>query len=1140
MATGTRKRRRGAAAPHPPADATFAHTAAVDPSAAAALPPNSNAPPPFSLKSTAALPIPPPPQQAAAANPPAAQQQQQQHQAHVDSAAVLLSAPAVAGPPPPSARVARPSLRFDAPFGLLDDDIEDGGHDSTALSQASDSDTGTRRVGSKRSQSPLSSAPTVRRSERQQRQQPQTSGKRLEAPPTPLSGDVIVPSSLPSSPASADSSAPTAINSPVGQAAGTVTGGRQLIEQLSLIMQRQQQPHEEDGSEAVADFAAGNGGTKKGRGRGTLSRSRRADTEEGDGQDGTQRQRRPAGRTAAGKKAKQMSGVYIDTTHAQDIRAFLPASHNLYTAAPISVQAPPVVAEKEAQQPSEEAAAECAPLSAPASPLTPPSRPMPAPPLSMLYPPSLIRSPHVDIAAIRKKFGLERSQESNDAFRTAAAVDSISPSQHDERKDSSMVDSSDSGRVETVRARTGKRKRGAETLEAAPSTTAAVSDSETITEEGMKREQLIAEPQSLRTTSIMPFSPSSPPLPNSAFVPMRSELSHNPTVSAESRHQLHPGTSICMEVDDTTSQQQLERASTIIVNSNTVDDMPHVRPTQLHPNLATAEPTPQPQSGDESILRQSSLTSTTSSTSTASADASTRLPSADRSTSSPPVVSPCERLPFTFPDYQCERLTARSGPFIVRCVAATTTGSMRQKNQDAYAVMASRAERTAAGDDSVCIFSVFDGHGALGHTASRLCAAIMPPQVAALIASAPAAIVDDAKDGVSRSAPSQRTEHRLSCLRRSFDVSQQLLLDVARAEQEYVATLLTKLQPDMSVTATRTCQSILPPRRPSPPSSPSMFIPHPPSLLKAADYDAYALLPPHDVTDLSIPSLVPLRRHGPESHYDDDVPGTRELLPLHTDEKQQPDSDNGMALSHSVEAAVVGGPVAERKKKKRRRRPLSKPRKRPSPVPTQPTQRQHDIRLDSINEQRALTDSEAPHHLHSDSESDGERENHAAHDYSLPEPSLLPIQRSPVKRVPVKSTTSKASPRLRAGELNDRSTDVTTPVAVDVDYGTTGLIVVVEGVDVYVANAGDSRCVLLEWEDGRGTITDDSEMTEAECKEQPAGLLSFQPRAARRARSPPSDVHSGAEWRRCCVSLLLVAFRLFLIIHSRHLLGWSI
>ena len=963
------------------------------------------------------------------------------------------------GPPPPPAR---PPLRFDAPFGLLDDDIDDAATDESTATAAAV----TRGVGGKRGRPPIGNVDATRRSERQQQR---VRGKLLEAPPTPGSAEAMVPSSLPASPASADSAAPTAVNSPVSHAA--VSSGRQLIDQLSLLVQRHH-PHAEAGGESAAAADTG----VRGRARGKVSRPKQANADDSD--NNVSRGRRGDGGRAAGRRSKQAMVTHIDTTNAQDIRAFLPtATHSLH--------APPRVNESASTIADNiPTVAHDVTLSAPPSPSTStPPRPV-APTLGVLYPPSLIRSPHIDVAAIRKKFGLERSRI-GDSTHTVTATDTL----HDERKDSSLEHSntndSGSGRAQPVRATAGKRKRGEGT--AMDHTTAAASDSVVVVEEGA---MMIDDAQPLRTSSTMPFSPTSPVPPQSTFVPIRSSLSRHPTLTDE---QLQPplppaaAPAAGMLQDDTTSQK-LERASTIVVNNNTADELLLRRPTPVHPMTAASTVTRQKPvlSGDESVLRQSSLTSTTSSTSTASADATARLPSTDSASSSPAAVSPCERLPSTFPDFRCERLTTRSGAHTVRCFAATTTGSARQVNQDAFAVMAGHFGRTAVAEDGVCILSVFDGHGPLGHTASRLCAATMPPQVAACLAAE--AAVREAKDTDTGRVSTEHITRRLDCVRRSFDSCQQLLLDVARAEQQYVVTQLHKLEPDIHIKATRTCQPMHSPHRHSPPSFPALLIPvlDPPPVNNQTSYEPTTLLPLPDIADLLIPPLVPLRRHEPQSHDDDDVHDTH--YQVQSNAAQLSDGVERVTSPALVEAAVAR-PTAERKKKKRKRRLLGKPRKRASPTPQQQTQPQQTA-IESTQEQVPLG------RVVSDSESEGEKDDSVMDETSQSVHSLQPIRRSPVKRVPVKQSQYSTSPRPIPSGFTAHSVSAVAPLAVDVDYGTTGLMVVVEGADVYVANAGDSRCVLLEWRGG--AIRHGSDVTEVEAH------LSDHLGNNRRARSPPA------------------------------------
>ena len=1001
--------------------------------------------------------------------------QQQQQWIDLDPALLnqLSVKPTPPPPPPPSSTSSpRPLQRFDAPFALLDDDIDEVGDAETAVI-----DKGAKRVVGKRGRSPTESAEAVRRSTRRQQQQQQRpiqSSAVLEVPATPQSADASIPSSLPSSPVTSDSNVPTAVNSPTSaNQHAAITSGRQLIDELSLIMQQTQ------AQGGVTAASATDGGSEaQGSKRGKQRRPKKAEV--GDDEEKERKPKKAAGRTAVVKRGKPASSSYIDTTTAQDIRTFLPSPN---PPAPVhsivNHAAPPSVAEMT------DAVVTAPPLTAPSSPSTAPSSPVTAsrPPssshtLDKPYPTHILRSPHVDVAAIRKKFGLEKGHDSTSTLRGAAPVAFPSLSQHDERKDTDKQHFTITDRTscttrvdaaETVRM--GKRKRGAAASSAAHESGVVVGD-------GVKceAEPFVVEPQSLRTISITPFSPSSPPHPVSAsFVPIRSDLSRHSTLTQETRAGI--------ELDDSSSSsRQLERASTIIVH-NTADDIPLARPTALHPTPASTSSQQQlPRWADESILRQASLTSTTSSTTTASAEATTRIQSTDSASSSPPpTLLPCERLPPTLPGFQCDRLTAHTGVYTIRCFAATTTGRVRTTNQDAFAVQASRVGHTAAAapDSSVCIMGVFDGHGALGHSASQLCASSMPLHVTSLIAAEPV-MEDDAKDNTLSYASPERVEHRLGCLRYAFDVGQRLLLDVARAEQEYIATFFSKQQPDLPVQATLTCQPLTTRRLRSPSPSPARrFSPPPPALPSVAEDAAHSPFPLPDVAELSIPPLVPLRRHQQPAHGDDSESEQ-------TAEREDVDMADG-ALTLSADMAVAN-PVVERKKKKRRRRPLGKPRKRVSPTPHA-----------TPRHQNLAAEVHTP--LSSDTDSDKERQHSASDDTSLSVNSLQPIQRSPVKRVPVKQPHTRQSPRPARGGYT------CTPVAVDVDYGTTGLVVVIEGSDVYVANVGDSRCVLMEWRGTDSVGKNSSTVREVEEKEPPSADLLDKPRSRLRSRSPPSAIN---------------------------------
>ena len=84
---------------------------------------------------------------------------------------------------------------------------------------------------------------------------------------------------------------------------------------------------------------------------------------------------------------------------------------------------------------------------------------------------------------------------------------------------------------------------------------------------------------------------------------------------------------------------------------------------------------------------------------------------------------------------------------------------------------------------------------------------------------------------------------------------------------------------------------------------------------------------------------------------------------------------------------------------------------------------------------------------------------------------LQPIQRSPIKRtIPPRNdhsapSSSSSSSSSRAAPAATSTAFQARPhtVAVDVDYGTTGLLVVVDGSDLFIASCGDSRAIAYTW-----------------------------------------------------------------------------
>ena len=342
------------------------------------------------------------------------------------------------------------------------------------------------------------------------------------------------------------------------------------------------------------------------------------------------------------------------------------------------------------------------------------------------------------------------------------------------------------------------------------------------------------------------------------------------------------------------------------------------------------------------------------------------------------------------------------------------------------------------------MLGVFDGHGSLGDNAARLCAEFMPDRLTALLSS--------------------RQSSAASCLRQTFDAAQHLLLRIARAEQSVTASTLKKCSPQLEVVANPSCVSVRAPAAISPPLSPS-----PPPPLPPDDHPLHV--------DLAPPGLLrgvgfghgEMAEESKEDRSPEDVDVTevRDEKEVSTVQTQQP-ADEG-------QSETSAGSAGQQKKKRRRKARLFVPRKRATPSPP------------AASSQTALAPPAAVQPAQPGSSLPTIAEVGPPSPFNGISGPLQPIKRSPVKNVPgrgergggradgwqVKQRAALPSAGLSAFSAVVPSTFPPSPtarpvahrpvvVAVDLDYGTTGLLVVVDGSELVIANCGDSRCIVFD------------------------------------------------------------------------------
>ena len=580
------------------------HSDAASPQLHAAAATASVVPPLLSLKSALHFPFPPP----APPSPPSAALPSQDAPPRLTPLSPVLSTPPSAlsslpaSSPPRPAAAAPAAINFDVPFTLLDDDIAQFPELATAA------------------------VPTSASGRRKQHRRKGGSGTAQQK--QAAAADVsVVRSSLPGSPSTPSTSAPTAVTTPVNsavtatallQAAGE--SSNRLMRQLELLSGQQKETREDDAAEP-AGKGSSNGRRKKPaasapRAAGTAKKSVKASP--------VSAKFSHSGSEAASPRRR--GSPYIDTSNAQDIRAFLPAplplpSHQLHTQ-PQSVTA------------SVRPAVPVAPASA-----VPASSSWTA--VSSLS--SSLWSPaaEVDIAALRQRFNLGKGA----GEQSTAAI-------------SQAMTAAESEREETDSQPAASRKRGGKAAKA-PRQSAATRSR---TRREQQQEQITAATQpGLATDSravmaeIVPettttlSSSSSSMLPPSAASASESEAIGEPTSAEPAGDE---------------QVQPLERAKTVVAINNTAELEPRETPPLPSasfvlplPRVSSSSdpPTPQQQTeAERAAQRQMSLASNSSSSSTASM-VSSRLQSPELPSGLLPPFA-CESLPCTFRDYAVKHL----------------------------------------------------------------------------------------------------------------------------------------------------------------------------------------------------------------------------------------------------------------------------------------------------------------------------------------------------------------------------------------------------------------------------------------------------------------------------------------------------
>ena len=784
-------------------------------------------------------------------------------------------------------------------------------------------------------------------------------------------------------------------------------------------------------------------------------------------------------RSSSGASPRRRGSSFIDTTSAQDIRAFLPPP-------------PPPPSHQPQTQPQDVSASVVAAVAAssarPESSWTA---------VSALSSSLWSTSAEVDIAALRERFNLGKPAK-DDSTAAVSEMKTATKSTAQGGETDSQPAASRKGRIGDKAAKPLRRQSAAtrsRTRRAQQQT--AVTQADIPVDSGVVMSDIVADQPAAALTigpsSLLPLSS-----PSAAGSELVGEAASTEAVGDE-------------------QVQPLERAKTVVAVNNTAElETRETLPQPAAGFLLSSAPascfpdprTPQQQTeAERAAQRQMSLASNSSSSSTASI-LSSRLHSPELLPSLPPPFA-CESLPCSFRDYAVKHLHCPLSPSLsLSCCAVTTAGNVRALNQDAFALSSMQAE--GGGGAQVAVLGVFDGHGSLGDNAARLCAEFMPDRLTSLLSS--------------------RQSSAASCLRQTFDATQQLLLRIARAEQSVTASTVRKCSPQLEVVANPICVSVHAPAAISPPHPPSPSPPLPPSPSPPpppAGHDALHV-------DLAPPGL--LRgvgfEHGEvmQDAKEDRSPQHADLMESKMEEKEE---QTPLSAAEAQQSETAAGGALQQKKKRRRKTRLFKPRKRATPSP--PAASSHTALAPPAAVQPAVHDSGLP----------------TIAEGGLPSPLngssgvLQPIKRSPIKNVPGRDggggradgwQAKQRAAALPSAGLSAFSTVLPAAfppspsarpaahrppavAAVDLDYGTTGLLVVVDGSELVIANCGDSRCIVFDQQrqvrDEQGSSTPTAHTVRAVSPLPPSSRprqLSLS-RASRSFSSPFSSYSSPASLR---------------------------
>ena len=878
------------------------------------------------------------------------------------------------------------------------------------------------------------------------------------SPPT-----AVIPSSVPTSPTSPSSSAPTAVNTPTAPTAVVGEGQTRLMQELATLADRQTTQRSADGEgespAASEQRTAAAKGQRKSKGKSKKS---------------------PTNADAAAHRSS-----FIDKSSARDIRSFLNNQPGGGRASATSAGGG--VGDGGAGVGVVGAVGGSALMSSPVK--------------SALW---TAAAPQVDIPALLAQFGIDRP---------SAKRPQPPPTQEGERRAEVMEEKKDGGAMlvrdeakggeaasapveqPVVPCRPSRVRRAAGGQRAVAPPPQRVTRARRAAQEQIEAEEVAAISAAEAATT----SSASQPPPDASLSSTSLPVDAVASLTA-------PPFSPIADASDEGQIQPLERATTVITTTLEADITPSLSPDPA-PSLSssTLSPSPtlphgmRPRLSDE-LTRQMSLTSTSSSTSTASVEAS-RLPTSDLSRPSRPSPPPCQSLPPTFKAYQGQALSCLlSSTLRLSSYGATTAGNVRPLNQDAFSLSSYPSLRLLSSSLSpssdtahpqFAVLGLFDGHGTMGESASRMCADFMPDRAAVLLAHQQQRHHRQAMAGGMRGMP---LAEAFGCLTATFDAAQRLLLAVARTEQATIANVLKKHKPELTVIASTTCTSInkQQPTAPLPATSPSSSLspspsppspPSPPTPLSPSPQPRDAVLLIDSALDPF--ALCPLIRTGrgpsPMIHLDaddadvvmtDDSGSARRsprlqamtpptlVQPAAAEEVARKEGANGTRDEAKQEGSTPPLPAERKRKGKKRKGAVSKSRRRQSPtsdLPRLPSQ--HPPAPPLSPTLRPSIDS-------------------LAHDISPPKltsSSLLqPIKRSPLKRTNpprIDPVISRGPPPFNPSSAATAFHARPGTVAVDVDYGTTGLLVVVDGADLFIANCGDSRAVVYAWREDHSDPT---------------------------------------------------------------------